>query len=302
MGADDASSPRKRRAPIFATLSRTLSPHRLKQGKPEEPHSITGVLSDDEDTETHLPTARVSYYLSEMAKDSTITSSEGWQKFFAPGPNDLQSHRVERRVRQMRSDPALKAARNTDPQGRARSFRMDSDADSIAAMVALSQQFIDSAPSTDELDLTNTTQKPRQEDRQAAAVQSKQKQELPPTPAATPPKTESNGFFEESEAQDEHIHLPPRPATCEPTRHDQDVKPIEVPSSNDGHCGGVPATPRRIRKKVERKADVSDFDILRVLGKGCAGKVMLVRHHTTTGLFAMKSIHKRRWILPPRGY
>ena len=41
------------------------------------------------------------------------------------------------------------------------------------------------------------------------------------------------------------------------------------------------------------KTAVSDFDIVRVLGKGCAGKVLLVRHKTSRQLYAMKAIHKR---------
>jgi len=33
--------------------------------------------------------------------------------------------------------------------------------------------------------------------------------------------------------------------------------------------------------------------MLRVLGKGCAGKVLLVRHKVTSDLFALKAITKR---------
>ncbi|KAL9933543.1 hypothetical protein V8E36_007719 [Tilletia maclaganii] len=44
---------------------------------------------------------------------------------------------------------------------------------------------------------------------------------------------------------------------------------------------------------AKKKATVDDFEMIRVLGKGCAGKVLLVRHHESSRLFAMKSIHKR---------
>jgi serum/glucocorticoid-regulated kinase 2 len=33
--------------------------------------------------------------------------------------------------------------------------------------------------------------------------------------------------------------------------------------------------------------------MMRVLGKGCAGKVLLVRHKATTSLYALKAITKR---------
>ncbi len=47
------------------------------------------------------------------------------------------------------------------------------------------------------------------------------------------------------------------------------------------------------RRKGSNKVTVDDFEMLRVLGKGCAGKVLLVRHSSSRGLYAMKSIHKR---------
>jgi serine/threonine protein kinase len=56
------------------------------------------------------------------------------------------------------------------------------------------------------------------------------------------------------------------------------------------------SSPNRRRKSDRPRSDkvtVDDFEMIRVLGKGCAGKVLLVRHKPTTGLFAMKSIHKR---------
>ncbi|KAK0520740.1 hypothetical protein OC835_007113 [Tilletia horrida] len=50
---------------------------------------------------------------------------------------------------------------------------------------------------------------------------------------------------------------------------------------------------KKSRTSSQKKATVDDFEMIRVLGKGCAGKVLLVRHHESSRLFAMKSIHKR---------
>ncbi|KAG7100021.1 hypothetical protein E1B28_001807 [Marasmius oreades] len=47
------------------------------------------------------------------------------------------------------------------------------------------------------------------------------------------------------------------------------------------------------KKKSTRKVVVTDFEMLRVLGKGCAGKVLLVRRKTSDDLYAMKAITKR---------
>ncbi|KAG6811458.1 hypothetical protein H0H92_007281 [Tricholoma furcatifolium] len=46
-------------------------------------------------------------------------------------------------------------------------------------------------------------------------------------------------------------------------------------------------------KKSQRKVVIDDFEMMRVLGKGCAGKVLLVRHKATTELYALKAITKR---------
>jgi len=47
------------------------------------------------------------------------------------------------------------------------------------------------------------------------------------------------------------------------------------------------------QKKRPNKATIGDFEMMRVLGKGCANKVLLVRHRPTSDLFALKAITKR---------
>jgi serine/threonine protein kinase len=42
-----------------------------------------------------------------------------------------------------------------------------------------------------------------------------------------------------------------------------------------------------------RKVRMSDFEMIRMLGKGCAGKVLLVRHKGSSRLYALKAITKR---------
>jgi serum/glucocorticoid-regulated kinase 2 len=49
----------------------------------------------------------------------------------------------------------------------------------------------------------------------------------------------------------------------------------------------------RIKERSSRKVQVSDFEMMRVLGKGCAGKVLLVRHKSSSDLYALKAITKR---------
>lgn len=51
--------------------------------------------------------------------------------------------------------------------------------------------------------------------------------------------------------------------------------------------------PNKIGKKSQRKVVIDDFEMMRVLGKGCAGKVLLVRYKSTADLYALKAITKR---------
>ncbi|OSX66814.1 hypothetical protein POSPLADRAFT_1175504 [Postia placenta MAD-698-R-SB12] len=54
-----------------------------------------------------------------------------------------------------------------------------------------------------------------------------------------------------------------------------------------------PGAQAALQKKSQRKVAIDDFEMMRVLGKGCAGKVLLVRHKPTADVFALKAITKR---------
>ncbi|KAI8358593.1 kinase-like domain-containing protein [Mortierella sp. GBAus27b] len=49
----------------------------------------------------------------------------------------------------------------------------------------------------------------------------------------------------------------------------------------------------------QKKVSVDDFQMIKVLGRGCMGKVMLVREHRSKKLFAMKAISKE-WVILQR--
>ncbi|KAF5346145.1 hypothetical protein D9758_009983 [Tetrapyrgos nigripes] len=64
-------------------------------------------------------------------------------------------------------------------------------------------------------------------------------------------------------------------------------------ASSDSASASQPTSKEGKTRKSQRKVIIDDFEMLRVLGKGCAGKVLLVRHKATTDLYAMKAITKR---------
>ncbi|KAJ7659430.1 kinase-like domain-containing protein [Mycena rosella] len=70
-----------------------------------------------------------------------------------------------------------------------------------------------------------------------------------------------------------HPHTPPPPLKSAPTATDYDLHQIA-------------------RRKSTRKVVIDDFEMMRVLGKGCAAKVLLVKHRTTADLYALKAFTK----------
>ncbi|KIM31700.1 hypothetical protein M408DRAFT_327157 [Serendipita vermifera MAFF 305830] len=71
--------------------------------------------------------------------------------------------------------------------------------------------------------------------------------------------------------------------------------------SDAGGPGIVDQPPKKKKKKQKlekkaRKVVITDFEMMRVLGKGCAGKVLLVRHKREQSLYALKAITKRHVI------
>ncbi|KAF8314482.1 kinase-like protein, partial [Clavulina sp. PMI_390] len=60
-----------------------------------------------------------------------------------------------------------------------------------------------------------------------------------------------------------------------------------------GIIGALKQRKKTQQKKQSKKVSVHDFEMMRVLGKGCAGKVLLVRHRASDSLYALKAITKR---------
>lgn len=106
----------------------------------------------------------------------------------------------------------------------------------------------------------------------------------PPTPPPPPPP-------------------PPHPATRIPRSASADPDKASRLSRVWSHDDeSAPGTPQRKTKRLSpkpktqrpaRKVVVDDFEMMRVLGKGCAGKVLLVRHRASANLYALKAITKR---------
>lgn len=78
----------------------------------------------------------------------------------------------------------------------------------------------------------------------------------------------------------------PSPATPTPTTS-------STPPQGAGMSAPAPAQPHDFGEEKRAGATVDDFDLLKVIGKGSFGKVMLVRKKDTGKVYAMKVLNKR---------
>ena len=81
------------------------------------------------------------------------------------------------------------------------------------------------------------------------------------------------------------------PSTASQTGDDSSISTTERRSARKKRSKSK--DPNSELKKSQRKVVIDDFEMMRVLGKGCAGKVLLVRHKPSQDVYALKAITKR---------
>lgn len=102
----------------------------------------------------------------------------------------------------------------------------------------------------------------------------------------------------------EVVELPSRPRTApvedESSKSKDDPgargsRRIEVPTPAGTNLEPLksPARSRTASRLVKPALTIDSFEIMRVLGKGCAGKVLLVKQKDTDKFYALKAIHKQ---------
>lgn len=113
-------------------------------------------------------------------------------------------------------------------------------------------------------------------------------------PASRIPRSHSVDFDQSRIARAFASSTPSRDGASSQTGDESSV------STTDGGSKRVSGRKKRSKsmvpkepKKSHRKVVIDDFEMMRVLGKGCAGKVLLVRQKTTSELYALKAITKR---------
>ncbi|KAH7922670.1 hypothetical protein BV22DRAFT_1016856 [Leucogyrophana mollusca] len=285
-------------------------------------------------------------YLTSISNETSLRQSRAWKRFVRVRTDDLESVRVERAIKRVRSDlaahvsPKVPELSANAPSTNVSSSNVselleDGDADveeeSIngdAHVKDLSRSDLREEDIKEEEESELTAEQP---DREAVAatepVEVAELDDLPSIPAeepsATPPPIDtdlSNGADDEDAAAlptpiaDGPASRIPRSHSADPDKASRLSRVYTSSTLQDGASSamgdessisttaGRRARKKRsqstdpskeLRKKSQRKVVIDDFEMMRVLGKGCAGKVLLVKHKTSSDLYALKAITKR---------
>ena len=252
-------------------------------------------------------------YLTSLANDTTLRQSRAWKRFVRIRTDDLQSVRVERAIKRVRSDLAAHVSPGTSTEIQRSISQVVLDGDSVAS---------EQDEGGEGAIRKNGAAEDAEGERDADEGTAEGPEDRAPTPmspkpvaaSADVPKTEpvmSNG-----DADEEKIPRTPIQADSSWKQRSQSADPTTrssrlystTPStaSQTGDDSSISTTERRSarkkrskskdpnsEKKSQRKVVVDDFEMMRVLGKGCAGKVLLVRHKPSQDVYALKAITKR---------
>ncbi|KZS93531.1 hypothetical protein SISNIDRAFT_474447 [Sistotremastrum niveocremeum HHB9708] len=336
----------KRRSSFLHTLSRLASPG----PKNRPPHGLPSPAKEsNEDPFAAAPQSTLTAlasYLTIISNDQLLRVSKPWRRFVHVRVDDLESVRVERAIKRVRSDVAI----HLNPKGMASTASVPSSTNvSVHAIDDLTDTETSTAglresdiqeeveaeaeqdvtkgktslpPASDSTDMDATTiaetdsamkDEPSllDDENTAAAASMVTTGNLPtptPSPAARtvelPPAEEQNvegpkeptPSVSHPPSASAHVHRIPRSASADPDKATRLSRVFQSGSVN-GESDEPPFKRRKkdgkVEKKPSKKVQIDDFEMMRVLGKGCAGKVLLVRYKASNELYALKAITKR---------
>jgi serum/glucocorticoid-regulated kinase 2 len=365
--------PTKRKSTILNTLSRLASPASKSTGaRNNASHSVT--TSPGSPVPSTLPTPVVSpkaeiadpffddlgavaagasnsanptitglaAYLTTLSNDQILRQARPWKRFVRVRTDDLESVRVERAIKRVRSDIAAHISSPSTVNVTMHNSSVTHDtkrtgtgADETNQQDDFSLQDNEATPSLVNsedvsgvrLDGTSSTSASATSVIEIDASDAGSiAQPSPPSPssvAADPVGHLSSAdkvvdAASSAPVTPEHPSRIPRSQSADPDKaarlsrvYTQSAASVgvsgnETPSASatEDESSVNTSRERRVRNKrsksaahtkerVSRKVQVSDFEMMRVLGKGCAGKVLLVRHKSSTDLYALKAITKR---------
>ena len=289
-----SSAPQLSGRKFFQTISRTLSPGASKTratfanfaGEPTSPAPgasgfdaaspppsapLSPQPEEMSKLASHSTTTQLATYFTALANKPVTREHKAWKRFVRVDADDFQSVRVERRVRKVRSDLAEHVMSSVAPRN------------TNVGLAPAQSDLEDGAPTEDDLDLDSADESSRASATPAGRLS--HATVTSPSGSMDTASSDKRAPADDSRSTNINIEMIPEEQNAEDSEE-----------ANTERQGGVDKSNRNRshrRRKGSNKVTVDDFEMIRVLGKGCAGKVLLVRHSSTRGLYAMKSIHKR---------
>ncbi|KAF7347299.1 hypothetical protein MVEN_01485200 [Mycena venus] len=287
----DVPAKRKTKSTFLNTLSRLASPNanrtarvRTPQVESGDPFLAFGPGEGSASVAAPAPSGNstaVAAYLTTISNTPAMRQARVWKRFVRVRTDDLESVRVERAIKRVRSDLASHTGggvRNKENIAVVEK-ELPAPVEDVVPEIPAPEPAKEPEPTPMEPEPT-TLEAPR----------------IPRSPrsqSADPDKRISRAFDSQIDSQTDAEE----PQTTGESQTEDDSS-----MSTTGHASAPPkkrASKKKLRalsvgpRKSTRKVVIDDFEMMRVLGKGCAGKVLLVKHKTTADLYALKAITKR---------
>ncbi|GLB43552.1 putative agc agc-unique protein kinase [Lyophyllum shimeji] len=275
-------------------------------------------------------------YLTTISNTPALRQARVWKRFVRVRTDDLESVRVERAIKRVRSDLAAhvgglakekenvhkgsaKGGSSVAPsesgsifEERVNGSEVREPADSTAHM----KEEVTPAKGTDPDGLPDSattddipgqsvpppSDVPKPDAAQPTDSATEATSTAPTDEVSTPVATETPARIQRSHSVDfDKSRMSRAFANSTPSREGASSQTgDESSASTTGGSGRRAKRKKRSRsrmpkepKKSRRKVVIDDFEMMRVLGKGCAGKVLLVRQKASSELYALKAITKR---------
>lgn len=250
-------------------------------------------------------------YLTTLANDPSLRQSRGWKRFVRVRTDDLQSVRAERAIKRVRSDLAAHVSHGSTSEMTRSISQVVLDSESVSSEATGGEGSETASGVTEDVNAEDATAE-GPEDRAPTPMSPK-----PSTGTIEESKAETAATNGDVEDEDENVpHTPvqsdagnprkQRSQSADPTTRSSRIYSTPSNASQTGDDSSISTTEGRSarkkraksrdpnsEKKSQRKVVIDDFEMMRVLGKGCAGKVLLVRHKPSQDVYALKAITKR---------
>lgn len=322
-----AQTPPKRKSTFLNTLSRLASPTTHRSRAPSSRHTSNVGGPPATATDSHDPfttfspstidaalpppsttSTAVAAYLTTISNLPSVRQTRVWKRFIRVRTDDLESVRVERAIKRVRSDLAAHVGSTKGEKENRPSVEVGKNLSQVEALgLEENKEKMEEVPSS-----------AGSPDAIVVGTGSSASS-LPPPPPPQPQPVSAVASVKDEDEEPPTPHAPEAPvARVRSLSADAEKRISRAFTSSDiGGMSSQPETgdessasatdnrraarkkrslstdPNRQLKKSQRKVGINDFEMMRVLGKGCAGKVLLVRHKSSSDLYALKAITKR---------